>query len=86
MTIYLEDDFVDCPHLAEWQIVGGLRMQPQLFGTHAFHEGTRVAVSELIVVDSMLRWVITPYGGCRLGGGGTLAREYSRFGVEKNDH
>jgi hypothetical protein len=86
MTIFTDDDLSDTPILTEWQIVGDLHSQPQIFGVHQFHEGTRVAVGEVLVVDPMLRWLITPHGGYRLAGGGTLAREFSRFGTEKKDH
>jgi hypothetical protein len=84
--IFTDEDLCDTPVLAEWQIVGGLRSPPQLFGVHAFHEGTRVTACEIIIADPMLRWVITPHGGYRLAGGGTLAPEFSRFGTEKRDH
>jgi hypothetical protein len=86
MTIFTDDDLSDTPILTEWQIVGGLNRQPQLFGMHAFHEGTRVAAAEVVIVDPMLRSVITPHGGYKLAGGGTLAPEFSRFGTEKRDH
>ena len=86
MVIFNDEDLADCPVLSEWQIVGDLRQQPQIFGTHAFHEGRRTAVAEIVIADPLLRWVTTPYGAYRLGGGGTLGRECARFGVEKLDH
>ena len=86
MTIFSDDDLADTPILTEWQIVGDLLSQPQLFGVHAFHEGTRVAVGEVVIVDPMLRWAITHHGGYRHAGGGTLARQFSRFSTEKQDH
>ena len=86
MTIFTDEAFVDAPLLTEWQIVGDPYSQPLLFGCHAFHEGTRVAVGEIVVVDPMLRWVITTHGAYRLAGGGTLASEYAKFGTQKQDH
>lgn len=86
MTIFTEDDLADTPILTEWQIVGDGHSQPQIFDAHAFHEGTRVAVGEVVLVDPMLRWAITPHGGYRLAGGGTLASQFSRFGTERQDH
>ena len=86
MTIFDEDAWQDTPILTEWMIVGGLREGPRLIGRHAFHEGARVAVTEIVVLDPMLRWAITPYGGYRLAGGGTLAEYHAKFGVEKRDH
>jgi len=86
MTIFTEDDLADTPILTEWQIVGDLHSQPQLFGVHQFHEGTRVAIGEIVIADPMLKWVITPHGGYRLAGGGTLALQFNRFGTEKQDH
>jgi hypothetical protein len=86
MTIFTDDDLANTPVLTEWQIVGGSNRQPQLFGTHAFHEGTRVTAVEVIIVDPTLNWVLTPHGGYRLAGGGTLADMYARFGTEKRDH
>jgi hypothetical protein len=86
VTIFTDDDLANTPILTEWQIVGDGHSQPRLFGMHAFHEGTRVAVDEVILVDPMLRWAITPYGGYRLAGGGTLAPQFNRFGTEKQDH
>lgn len=80
MTIFT-DDLANTPLLCQWQIVGGIDGRPLLFGTHAFHEGTRVAAVELLVVDPMLRWAITPHGGYRLAGGGTPAVERSEFGT-----
>ena len=47
MTIFTEDDLADTPILTEWQIVGGRRSQPQLFGVHAFHEGARVSAGHM---------------------------------------
>jgi hypothetical protein len=82
MTIFTDEDLDDTPILSEWQIVGSTDGRPLLFGMHAFHEGTRVAAVELIVVDPMLRWAITAHGGYRLAGGGTPAVEHSKFGTE----
>lgn len=81
--IFTDDDLADTPMLSEWQIVGGSDERPRLFGMHAFHEGTRVAAAEVIVVDPMLRWVLTPHGGYRLAGGGTQAVEHAKFGTER---
>ncbi len=86
MTIFSDEDLADTPILTEWQIVGTRDWQPRIFGVHAFHEGTRVVVEEVIVADPMLRWVITHSGGYRLAGGGTLAPQYGRFGTQKQDH
>jgi len=86
MVIFTDEELQDTPILTDWQIVGGLNRQPQLFGSHAFHDGTRVAVAEMVIVDPTLTWALTPHGGYRLAGGGTLAREYGRFGTEKQDH
>jgi hypothetical protein len=81
--IFTEEDLADTPILTEWQIVGGPDGRPLLFGVHAFHEGTRVAAAELLVVDPMLRWALTRHGGYRLAGGGTLAVERAKFGTER---
>jgi hypothetical protein len=83
MTIFTDDDLSDTPILTQWQIVGGLDGRPRLFGTHAFHEGTRIAAVELLVVDPMLRWAVTTLGGYRLAGGGTAAVEHAKFGTER---
>jgi hypothetical protein len=86
VTIFDDKDLADTPILTQWQIVGGADGRPKLFGAHAFHEGTRVAAAEVVVVDPMLRWVITPHGGYRLAGGGTRAIEHAEFGTQKRNH
>lgn len=86
MVIFTDEELQDTPILTDWQIVGGLNRQPQLFGSHAFHDGTRVAVAEIVIVDPTLTWALTPHGGYRLAGGGTLASKYGRFGMEKLDN
>lgn len=86
MTIFNGEDLADLPLLTDWQIVGGVGRQPQLFGAHAFHEGERVAAAEIVIADPTLRWVLTPHGGYRLSGGGTLVVEYAKYGTEKRQN
>ena len=86
MTIFTDDDLADTPALTDWQIVGGAGRRPQLFGSHAFHEGARITAAEVIIVDPLMNWTLTPHGGYRLGGGGTMAGRYARYGTEKRDN
>jgi hypothetical protein len=84
--IFNDEDLQDTPLLTDWQIVGGVGRQPQLFGAHAFHEGERIAAAEIVIADPTRRWALTPQGGYRLSGGGTLTVQYARYGTEKCDN
>lgn len=86
MPLFMDQDLANTPIMTEWQIVGGANHQPQLFGTHAFHEDTCIAVAEIVVVDPALRWLLALHGGYRFGGGRALARQYARLCTEKRDY
>jgi len=82
--IYTEEDLADAPLLVNWSLQQGARGgPPMLVGLHAFHEGSRIALDEVIVVDTMLRWVMTTRGGYRLSGPGTFGPEEAKYGTEK---
>jgi hypothetical protein len=85
VTIFLDRAFDDCPLLIQWQIVGGRGKRPRLVGLHSFHEGTRATCEDLLVLDPMMCWAITTKGGYRLGGWGTDAYEWAKYGIEKRN-
>ena len=66
MTIFSEDDLAEVPVLQRWSIFVGEQGRPFVTGQHAFHEGVRTAIDEVLVVDPLLRWVVTNHGGYRL--------------------
>lgn len=84
--IYTEQDLADCPLLVNWTIQAGARGgPPMLAGMHAFHEGQRLALDEVLAVDTMLRWAMTMRGGYRLSGPGTWGPAEAGYGTEKKD-
>jgi len=86
MTIFTEEDLADAPLLVNWTIQTGVRGgPPMLAGMHAFHEGSRLALDEVLAVDTLLRWVMTTRGGYRLAGSGTFGPLEARYGTEKKD-
>jgi hypothetical protein len=63
MTIFSEDDLAEAPVLQRWSIFVGEQGRPFVTGQHSFHEGVRTAIDEVLVVDPLLRWVVTNHGG-----------------------
>ena len=84
MTIFSEDDLADAPVLQRWSIFVGEQGRPFVTGQHAFHEGVRTAIDEVLVVDPLLRWVITDHGGYRLAAS-LRAPELVEYGVNRRN-
>ena len=82
MTIFSEEDLMDTPILRRWSIFVGEQGRPFVTGQHAFHEGVRTAIDKVLVVDPLLRWVITNHGGYRLAAS-LLAPEFAEYGVNR---
>ena len=49
MTIFSEEDLMDTPVLQRWSIFVGEQGRPFVTGQHAFHEGVRTAIDEVLV-------------------------------------
>ncbi len=82
MTIFSEDDLAEVPVLQRWSIFVGEQGRPFVTGQHAFHEGVRTAIDEVLVVDPLLRWVVTNHGGYRLAAS-LRAPELAEYGVNR---
>ena len=85
MTVFYNEALVDTPILSSWTIAQGDRGAAIINGIHEFHEGQRVVSSELLVVDPLLRWCLTPHGGYRLLARGTPARDFSEWPRQRSE-
>ena len=82
MTIFSEDDLTDAPVLQRWSIFVGEQGWPFITGQHPFHEGVRTAIDEVLVVDPLLRWVVTKHGSYRLAAS-LHSPELAAYGVNR---
>ena len=69
-----------------WTLKQGTRAGPQMLcGMHAFREGLRLAMDEVLAVDTLLRWAMTTRGGYGLTGPRTWGPIEAQYGTEKTD-